>query len=126
MAYVYSAEIYCDDCGNLIQAGICGAGQAPSDLSDKYSYDSDECPKWADSDEYPKWADDDADADSPQHCGSGESCINAEVLPSGEKIGCLLGTNLTTEGENYVKEAVAEGGEVAEFWREQFDWIDWE
>ena len=44
----------------------------------------------------------------------------------GRKIGKLLGTRLTSDGVNYVKEAVAKGGLVAEFWQSQFDWIDWD
>ena len=50
--------------------------------------------------------------------------FTAEVLPDGSKIGCLLSTDLTSEGAEYVKQAVAEGGDVAEFWKDQFDWID--
>ena len=52
--------------------------------------------------------------------------IEAEVLPSGDKIGALLSTSLTADGADYVREAVAEGGEVAEFWRDAFDWIDFD
>ena len=75
-------------------------------------------------DEYPKYMSDDEESDSPQHCAAGEDCLECEILPSGHKIGALLSTNLTSDGVEYVKEQVQEGGEVAEFWREKFSWID--
>jgi hypothetical protein len=107
MAYVYNADIYCDDCGQLIIDDLNKEG-----LDDE-----------GDSDGYPQPCDDDAESDSPQHCGN-LNCVNAVTLPDGSKIGCLIGTNLTAVGVEYVKQAVKEGGLVAEFWREQFDFID--
>lgn len=113
--YIFQADCFCDDCGAEIKKRLDGEGKTPSDPENYRSFDSDD---------YPKYADDDDSSDSPQHCGSHEDCLNAEVLPSGRKIGCLISNNLTEAGVEYVKEKVAEGGEVADFWREQFDWID--
>ena len=116
MAYIYAADIYCDDCGDEIKARIQAEGKAPENPNDETSYDSDE---------YPKYCSDDDESDSPQHCGSHEDCLNAVTLPSGRKIGCLIGTNLTDAGVEYLKEIVDKGGEVAEFWANEFsDYLD--
>ena len=86
-------------------------GQTPDNPDDDSSYDSDD---------YPKWASDDEEADSPQHCGSGSDCLNAEVLPSGRKVGALFGT-LTAAGVAYVREAIADSpSEVTDLWAERF------
>lgn len=114
MAYIYFADIYCDDCGDAIKKQLEQEGKTPECPEDERSFDSDE---------YPKWCDDESESDCPQHCGSHADCLNAEVMPSGHKIGCLLGTSLTDEGIEYVRQAVIEGGEVAEYWRQQFSWI---
>jgi hypothetical protein len=111
MAWAYNADIYCGDCGEELRQALDGQGKTPDNPSDEHTYDSDE---------YPKYCDDDQESDSPQHCGSGELCLNAEVLPSGRMIGCLIGTRLTSAGVEYVKEAIAAGGEVAELWAQQF------
>ena len=110
--FIYQADVFCDDCGLAIRAAIAAEGKAPENPDDEHSYDSDEFPKGP----YP----DDEESDSPQHCGNGESCFNAVELPSGHKIGMLLSTSLTDEGVRYLKEAIEEGGEVAEFWQQEF------
>jgi len=117
MAYIFCADIYCDDCGAVIRDRRTAAGLAPDDPNDERSYDSDE---------YPKYMSGDEEADTPQHCGNHNRCLAAKILPSGQKIGALLSTQLTEYGVQYVKDAVAWGGEIAEFWREQFDWIDFD
>lgn len=111
MAAIYQAEIWCDCCAELIRERLDEIGTGDIDTTDEASYDSDE---------YPKHADDDEEADSPQHCAAGEECVSAVELPSGQKIGCLIGTSLTSDGVEYVRQAVAEGGEVAGFWAEEF------
>lgn len=102
MAYIYHAEIYCDACGEAIKEEL-------------------KIKDGGESDGYPQYCDDDSEADSPQHCGNHAECLEAEVLPSGDKIGKLIGTNLTSVGVEYIKETIKEGGEVAEFWQEQFE-----
>ena len=114
MAYIYAADIWCDDCGEDIRRAITAEGKAPADLR---SYDSGE---------FPKYCDGSSEADSPQHCAAGEDCINAYEFPDGFKIGVWLENDLTTDGEDCVKEAVREGGEVAELWAEYYDWIDFD
>lgn len=139
MAYIYCADIYCDSCGEDIcerrkkeimegKDGVRDAGgnnptrgkpmteeEFDAIYSDERNYDSGV---------YPKHADDDEESDTPQHCGSGEDCLEAEVLPSGRKIGALIGTGLTSDGVEYLKEQLKGGGEVADFWREQFSDYD--
>jgi len=116
MAYIYQADIYCDECGEKIKEYLRGIDEVPSDPDDESSYDSDE---------YPKWGRDDEECDCPQHCGSHEHCENAIELSDGSQVGCLIGNNLTSYGVEYVKQAVAEGGMVArEVWATEFDWVD--
>lgn len=116
MAYIYQAEIYCDSCGSDICGELDVEGQRPSSVEDQSSYDSDD---------YPKRIGDDnghGEADSPQHCGKHENCINAIILPSGTKIGSLLGTNLTSEGISYIVEAFSSDpdSEVVQYWLTEF------
>jgi len=109
MSYIYQADCYCDDCGKAIRKQLETEGNAPTYPDREYTYDSDE---------YPKRAGDDDESDSPQHCAAREDCLNAITLPSG-KVGFLFG-ELTRDGVEYVKEAVAEGGEVADLWKEHY------
>jgi hypothetical protein len=75
MAYIYCADIYCDDCGKEICRNIKAEGHAPEDVNDETTFDSDE---------YPKYCDDDAETDSPQHCGNHADCINFIRLGDGD------------------------------------------
>ena len=116
MPYIYQADLYCDDCGRHIRDTLDEQGKRPADAGDHSSFDSDE---------YPKYVANVGESDCPDHCGSHEHCLNARTLPSGQKIGVLLHTDLTTAGVEYVREAIEEGGEVAEFWAEEFsDYLD--
>jgi len=117
MSYIYAADLWCDDCGESIRNDIIAEGNAPADPDDECSYDSDE---------FPKGCDGTSEADCPNHCGAHEDCINAITLSDGTKIGVWLENDLTTDGEDYVKEAVKEGGEVAELWAEYYDYLDFE
>ena len=92
MAAIYQADVWCDQCAELIRAEIRAEGNAPEDESDERSFDSDE---------FPKWASDDDESDSPQHCAAGDECENAEDVPGFGKVGQLLG-QLTSDGVQYV------------------------
>ena len=105
MAYMYMSDLWCDSCVKDIKK--CLDREEVEDTT-------------GDTDDYPQSVNDDGESDCPQHCAAGEECLNAEVLPSGQKIGCLIGTNLTSDGMEYVRDAVAKGGEVAEFWSREF------
>ena len=98
MAYIYKADVWCDDCGAAICKRLKREGKAPANPDDEWTFDSDD---------YPKRAGDDDESDSPQHCAAGEHCVNAITLPSGGKVGLLFG-ELTQEGVSYVKEAIEE------------------
>ena len=116
MAYIYQADVYCDDCGKQICRRLKREGLAPADPSDEWSFDSDD---------YPKRADDDDEADTPQHCAAGEHCVNAVTLPSGEKVGFLFG-ELTAVGVEYVEEAIEDAAagfgseEVTDLWQQHY------
>lgn len=108
-AYIYCADVFCEDCGEKIRQALDYEGLAPADPEDEYSYDSDDYPKGP----YP---DGGGEADCPQHCGAGADCLNAIELSDGTKIGAWLENDLTSEGAEYVRQAVQEGGEVAALW----------
>jgi len=116
VSYIYQADVWCDDCGRAICKRLKREGKAPANPADEWSFDSDE---------YPKRAGDDEEADTPQHCAAGEECINAIELPSGGKVGLLFG-ELTRDGVEYVKEAIAEAQEglgskeVVDLWRQHY------
>jgi hypothetical protein len=114
MAAIYQADIWCDSCADAIRSDLkatVGDTGFPFNPGDERTYDSDE---------YPKYAWDHDETDSPQHCGSGKDCLEAETLSDGSKVGMLIGTHLTDEGVDYLKEAIVCGGTVAEFWAEAF------
>ena len=105
MAYIYCADIFCNSCGKDIKANLDRQGLTPAQPCYEWTYDSDEYPKQAG----------DEESDCPQHCGSHADCLEAVALDSGHKVGKPLG-ELTGDGVEYVREAIAEGGEVAEYW----------
>lgn len=117
MPAIYQADTWCDSCADAIRQQIVTAGNAPENPEDETTYDSDE---------YPKYMSEDESADTPQHCGSGEDCLEAETLPSGTKIGKLLSCELTTDGIDYVQCYIREGGEVAEWWRQRFESVGYD
>jgi hypothetical protein len=83
LEYVYRADLYCSDCGQQIRARLIAEGFAPANPDDEYSYDSGEFPKGPYSV---------SEADSPQYCAS---------------CGEFLENPLTTDGYDYVREAIA-------------------
>ncbi len=110
-AYIYAADIWCEDCGEAIREKITQEGNAPKNSKDERPYDSDEYPKGP-------YTDGGGESDTPEHCAAGAECSNAIKLLDGTKVGAWLENELTTEGVKYVREAIQEGGEVAELWAE--------
>lgn len=102
--YMYAADLYCEDCGEAIRESLDAEGKKPEDPSDECTFDSDDYPKGP-------YLDGGGESDSPCHCGSGEDCVNAIVLPDGRKVGAFLENPLTGDGIDYVKEAIREGCE---------------
>ncbi len=114
MPAIYQADTWCNSCADAIRSDLresAGALGFSFNPGDERTYDSDE---------YPKYMPDDEESDCPQHCGAGPDCLEAETLPDGTKIGALLSTNLTSDGIDCVRAAIAEGGTVAAFWADQF------
>ena len=110
--YIYEADIFCEDCGEAIRKQRICEGFAPENPDDESSYDSDDFPKGP-------YLDGGGICDSPQHCGNGSDCLNAEIfdeLSKDHKIGAWLENDLTPDGIEYVREAIREGGGVAEMW----------
>lgn len=144
MAAIYCADIYCDDCANDIKYGIAkeltrgdnqsGMGEfvdnptvlgVPAVVDILNGVDEREY----DSGEYPKNCSDDEESDSPQHCGNHDDCVNHGTLSDGFRYGYCFGNSLTTDGEEYVKEAVRngeEGGVAREVWAVEYDYLDFE
>ena len=112
---IYEADVWCEDCAEVIKQRIRDEGFAPEDEDDQRSYDSDE---------FPKDCDVSCESDCPEHCAGGENCINAHEFANGFKCGVWLENDLTTYGVEYVKDAVRNGGCVSELWAEYYDWID--
>ena len=115
MAYVYNADVWCDDCGRAIMADCDAAGRPDTGVSD----------------DYPQYAPDGGgEADTPQHCGAGEGCINAIILRQKSsitgkrqtyRIGAWLENDLTAEGCEYVRQAVrGPGGLCRRLWRKYY------
>lgn len=100
-AYIFQADIFCGDCGRDICSRLTPPPEEP--------YDSDDYPKGP-------FGDGGGESDTPQHCGSGEDCLNAIELTDGSKVGAWLENPLTGDGADYVREAVESGGEVAGLW----------
>ncbi|REJ65663.1 MAG: hypothetical protein DWQ31_17130 [Planctomycetota bacterium] len=111
LVYIYAADLFCSDCGEAIRQQLTRAGMAPEAPDDQRSYDSGEFPKRP----YP---DGGGESDLPQHCGAGADCMNAIEFPDGCRVGAWLENELTADGVEYVREAIREGGEVAELWAE--------
>lgn len=148
MAAIWRADIYCDDCAARIVDSIVtflwagskfngGNGEFTPDgrveikdfatRADLVNYLDNMDDREYDSDDYPKWCSDYEESDCPQHCGSGPDCISAEELPDGSKVGYFFGNALTTDGEEYVKEAIRAGSDVARLiWAVEYDYLELE
>jgi hypothetical protein len=107
--YMYQADLYCNRCGIDIRKRLRREGKRPS----------------ADSGEWPqRHFNGGGEADTPQHCGSGEDCLQPLEL-GGNKFGCWLENQLTDEGKAYVRDRIAgdPAGQnvVTQFWAEAYD-----
>jgi hypothetical protein len=98
--YIWQADVYCPKCTFAIKRRLQREGLKPAKPRDQATYDSDQWPKGPFSDE---------EADTPQHCGSGENCADPTVLSDGSKVGKFFENPLTRAGIAYVIEK-AKGG----------------
>lgn len=141
--FSYKADVWCPSCAEKIKEAIVKeiAGsmvkvvetkfpkmsfgrQLEIDLAEKMHREIGGYGDVRDTDDWPQAGSFEA-TDSPQHCGAGTECEEAEVLAPGVKIGALLGTELTDEGVRYLNEMLSRTNSeyqllVHEFWREQF------
>lgn len=85
MGYIYKADTYCDKCGEDIRKRLRENNEAPEDVMDHSSYDSDDFPKDADIEN--------EESDKPEHCAH---------------CGEFMHNPLTSEGYNYVQSALNE------------------
>jgi len=147
MAGIFQADIFCDDCIDDIKSRIAmelwhsGVGSDCPDGTDnvyhssyeelcRYLDDMDE--RTYDSYDYPKHCSDDEESDCPQHCGSGEDCLNYEELHDGWRCGYFFGNSLTTDGNDYVESAVNEDllsgctdSPAVALWMPCYDYLDY-
>ena len=90
--FAYDADMICEDC----------AAQKIEQLEAEGIADS------GDSNDFPQGPFPDNEADTPQHCGNHEHCVNAVKLPGGTKVGCPLSGTLTEDGVSYTRNSIAE------------------
>jgi hypothetical protein len=105
-AYIYQAALLCSDCTRKVKEDLEERGMTPEDPDNEYSYDSDDYPKGP-------YSEGGGEADCPNHC---DMCHE------------FLENPLTSEGDNYVREAVAEfhatgHGLVAGEWEYYYDYL---
>jgi len=124
MGAIYEADVWCDDCASKIKSRIASECRGTGTIIDHVDNDDlvelldDIDEREYDSDEYPKHYDEDTEeSDCPQHCAD---------------CGTFLENPLTTDGADYVREAVIEAIESGRDdsvalteWFPYYDWIDW-
>lgn len=84
--YMFQAALFCESCGEEHRNDLDAAGKTPCAPDNESSFDSDDYPKGA-------YSDGGGEADCPQHC---DAC------------GVFLENPLTSEGYDYVREAIEE------------------
>lgn len=112
--YIYQAALYCEACGERIRAKLTAQGKAPPDPDAEDTYDSGDFPKSATAGE----------SDTISFCDAGEDCADPFTLSNGHKVGQYLDQDLTTEGVESLKSALAEpklDSELASLYREIAD-----
>jgi hypothetical protein len=102
--YIYSADLYCKDCGEAIKQATdrdIATGEVSAD-----------CKESGNSDHYPQpiSGKDELESDTVEHCGCGASCVNVITLPNGNKIGAWLGNTLTRDGQKELLQKVQDPG----------------
>lgn len=116
LAYVYAAALYCAPCGLDVRRRLEREGKAPkpSEVLDERSYDSGHYPKGP----VPRGG---GESDSPELCASGAECLRALELEDGRH-GAWLGNDLTSEGMEWLREALLERPTpLVLFWARSYD-----
>jgi hypothetical protein len=135
MAAIYQADIWCDGCAEQIKNDIFDSDPDRAKFDDREEWEvavgfDDECNY--DSDDYPKYCSDDEESDCPQHCAAGADCVDPAVTSDGTKYGYFFGNSLTSDGDDYVVEAVNEdlraghnGSVACEIWADCYNYLDY-
>lgn len=89
-AYMYKAAWLCEGCGESTRQELTEQGNAPADIDNESSYDSDGFPKGP-------YDNGGGESDSPQHC---------------DQCQCFLENPLTDDGLDYVKETIHNQKEI--------------
>lgn len=109
--YIYATDVYCEECAQAIMKKL-HAEFGP------YHHGDDN------SEEYPCGPYSDDEADCPQHCASGEDCLDPTILPSGARVGKFLDNPLTADGATYVLTTHHKNpSEVTRLWLEAYSGI---
>jgi len=121
MCGIYAADIYCDDCIEKIKETLFVESERYAEFETRedweYSLGYDDERSY-DSDDYPKGCCGSDESDCPQHCGD---------------CGEFLFNDLTSDGVDYVREAVNEDRAAGRFdsvacteWASYYDYIDFD
>jgi hypothetical protein len=92
--FMFQAAFLCADCAAKIIDELDKTGQEDTGYSKDYPQGP--------------YENGGGESDSPNHCDSGIGCVNAIKVPGGRPIGCPLGNPLTSEGQRYVTQAIAD------------------
>ena len=76
-AYIYRAELYCEECGSAIRTALTAAGKAPADAGNECSYDSDNYPKGP-------YENGGGESDSPQQCAECGAYLHNPLTGDGQ------------------------------------------
>ena len=146
MAAIFAADTWCEDCADSIRSRIAAelwdmpVPRTMPDWSDDTDFqDLDELRDYLDSmdertydsDDYPKYCSEDDESDSPMHCGDIFNCLNPIEFSDGSNCAYFFGNDLTSDGEEYVKNAVNEGrisgtdNKVTELWADCYSYLDY-
>lgn len=109
--YIYQGGLYCEDCGQDIRKRLKQGLDSYVDVANESSYDSDDYPKGP----LPNGG---GESDIPQHCDSGDDCLNGIILQDGRKVGCFLENPLTADGYHFLNSC---DSEVADIWKEFYE-----
>jgi len=112
--FIYAAACYCDKCGRAIQQDVLKTlNKTAEDFEDERTFDSDEYPKGP--------YDDEQESDSPEHCASGQDCLDPTII--GDQVcGYFFGNNLTTYGvENLQEMHKNQTSEITKFWMDYYN-----
>ena len=114
-AFIYAADLFCEDCGERIREQLTREGKAPANPDDEHTYDSDYFPKGP-------FPDGGGEADTVCHCAGGKDCPNAIEFGDGFKAGCMLENDLTNYGVEWLKEQAREApdNELVQLWMKTY------